>query len=178
MRTIVVALMVMVGGVFGSTLEILQVSLPLSLHGTDSAYEYDGEVVQARVFARPMVLSGAMPESLVEAVGKPCRLAGSKNFSVKESNLLVLFGVEIAVVLREKGDLLVTFDVGELKEVGEEIEVELFTVLKMGVEAIEKTLKEYHDSENGELKVKIVLKGADQKLKGELKGVEKSIVLK
>ena len=66
-----------------TTLEVLRVFQPLSLHGTDIDHEFKGESVQAHIFARPMVLSGAMPENLVLAVATPHRMPATFNYEVK-----------------------------------------------------------------------------------------------
>ncbi|HCQ80352.1 MAG TPA: hypothetical protein DIV46_10285, partial [Verrucomicrobiales bacterium] len=86
MRTILTLLLASASFASATTLEVLRVFQPLSLHGTDVDHEFKGEAIQARIFARPMVLSGAMPENLVLAVATPHRMPATFNYDVNECN--------------------------------------------------------------------------------------------
>ncbi len=68
MRKFLLSSLALISLASATTLEVLQVFQPISLHGTDVDYEFEGEHVRARVFSRPMVLSVAMPETLVAAI--------------------------------------------------------------------------------------------------------------
>ena len=56
-----------------STIMVVPVFEPLSLHGTDGdeAVSDIGEALQACVMARPMAMTGAFPEVLVDAIRSP-----------------------------------------------------------------------------------------------------------
>lgn len=141
----------------GTTLDVLQVFQPLSLHGTDVDHKFEGEHIQARVFSRPMVLSGAMPEGLVAAIATPHSMPASENYKVKESNLLVLYNVAMDAAL-EDGSLVVTFDLSELKA-PEGVELPIRVVLRLAIASLKQTLSDFHHAENEPLKVSLVIAG-------------------
>lgn len=159
-------LMLMLGCGMGtaSTLDVLSVYQPLSLHGTDAAVEYEGKPLQARVLSRPMVLSGAMPEALVEAVGRPHRMAGVANYAVKECNLLVMYGIRVSAVLSDD-ELLVSFDVSQ-RVLPEGIDLSYDDVLRFAVEAVKLSLRDYHHAEGEPLKIRFAVEGTDEKSAG------------
>lgn len=145
-----------------TTLEVLRVFQPLSLHGTDVDHEFKGEAVQAHIFARPMVLSGAMPENLVLAVATPHRMPATFNYEVNECNLLTLFQVELSGIMGDSGELEVSFDLSKM-QVPEGLDLSIRTVLSLSIQALKKTLEDYHHPENKPLKVKITIEGTTKK---------------
>jgi len=145
-----------------TTLEVFRVFQPLSLHGTDVVNNFKGEAVQAHIFARPMVLSGAMPENLVLAVATPHRIPTIFNYDVDECNLLTLFQVELSGIMGKSGELEVGFDLAKM-QVPQGVELPIRTVLKLSIQALKKTLEDYHHPENEPLKVKIAIKGTTKK---------------
>ena len=145
-----------------TTLEVLQVFQPISLHGTDVDHEFQGDAVQARIFARPMVLSGAMPENLVGAIATPHRMPATFNYDVKECNLLALFQVDVVGIMDDAGELKVSFNLAKMKA-PEEVDLSIRTVLKLSIQALKKTLADYHHPENKPLKVKVVIEGTTEK---------------
>lgn len=149
-------------GASATTLEILEVFQPVSLHGTDVIAEFEGEAVQARVMSRPMVLSGAMPETLVAAVGAPLRLPPTLNYDIPECNLLVLYGVTITGILEKKSHLVVSFDLGKSR-VPDEVDLPIRTVLRLSLAALKKTLAVNHHPENREFRVTVKLRGLTEK---------------
>jgi len=141
-----------------TTLEILEVFQPLSLHGTDVVAEFQGKGIQAKVMPRPMVLSGAMPESLVAAVGAPLRLAPTGSYDIPECNLLALYGVAISGNLEKKSHLVVSLDVSRTR-VPDEVDLPIRTVLELSVAALKKTLAANHHPENREFRVTVKVRG-------------------
>ena len=141
-----------------STIEVVRLYQPLSLHGTDGAGEHQevNELLQASVMAAPYALSGAFPEDLVKAVAMPHRIpTNSPGYEVKEANLVILSKLGLEVSL-EEGELLVVLDVSDLT-IPEEIDLTSRQILKMTISAILKTLEGYyrHDEEHlhGEIKI-------------------------
>ena len=145
-----------------TTLDVLRVYQPLSLHGTDVDHDFEGQPVAARIFARPMVLSGAMPENLVAAIATPHRMPSTFNYDVKECNLLTLYGVDVTGSMVDSGELVVAFNLAKVK-IPEGVELPLRTVLKLSIKALKQTLSEYHHVENKPMKVKITITGTTAK---------------
>jgi len=161
MKKIVTFLAISMGFASATTLEVMEVFQPISLHETDMIHEFEGEDIQARVFSRPLVLSGAMPEGLISAVASPHQLPRVENYEVKECNLLALYQVSLNGFLDENDTLLVTFDLKEMKA-PEGIELPIRTVLKLSIKALKKTLVNYHHPENGVLKVTVKIMGTKE----------------
>lgn len=159
-----------------TTLEVLQVFQPISLHGTDVDHDFEGQHIQARVFPRPMVLSGAMPENLVAAIASPHRMPASNNYEVKESNLLVLYKVDLHALLGDDEILVVTFDLSKMKG-PEGVALPIRTVLRLSIAALKKTLSDYHHAENDLLNVRVVIAGTNEK-NSSLKDLSGSFVIK
>jgi len=157
MKAILLTFVALVNFSSASTLEVLEVFQPISLHETDVDYEFEGEHIQARIFSRPLVLSGAMPEGLVEAVASPHQIPAVNNYEVKECNLLALYKVNLSAELGERA-LLVTFDLKEMKA-PEGVDLPIRTVLRLSIEALKKTLESYHHPENDPLKVRLKIAG-------------------
>ena len=162
MRTVLTLLLASASLASATTLEVLRVFQPLSLHGTDVDHEFKGEAVQAHIFARPMVLSGAMPENLVLAVATPHRMPAIFNYDVNECNLLTLFQIEISGIMGDSGELEVAFDLTKM-QAPESVDLSIRTVLSLSIQALKKTLEDYHHPENNPLKVKITIEGTTKK---------------
>ncbi|MDG2400689.1 MAG: hypothetical protein P8M04_08945 [Akkermansiaceae bacterium] len=162
MRKILTLLVASASLTSATTLEVLRVFQPLSLHGTDVDHEFKGEAIQAHIFARPMVLSGAMPENLVLAVATPHRMPATFNYDVNECNLLTLFQVELSGIMLDSGQLKVAFNLSKMKA-PEGVELPIRTVLKLSIQALKRTLEDYHHPENKPLKVKIAIEGTTEK---------------
>ena len=133
------------------TLEVYKVFRPISLHGTDVAEEFEGEVIQAKVISQAMVITGAQPEALLEAIGAPHRLTGTDSYLPKEDNLLVLCGIGISAKVDGK-NVTVKFDLAKVK-VPEQVEISVRTVLKLAINSVRDTLKSFHLPEDGPMKV-------------------------
>lgn len=146
-----------------TTISVVQVHEPVSLHGTDvdDAITDTGEALQATVVERAMALSGAFPETLVEAVKSPHRLkTNNPNYQVEEVNLLVLCRIGIEAELTNQG-LEVRLNVAEL-EIPDEIDLTVRQVLKLAIVAIRKTLEEYQRPQVDQLDVRIRITGTDE----------------
>lgn len=155
-------LLATVGLASATTLEVLKVYQPLSLHGTDVDSKFEGEALQAQIFSRPMVLSGAMPENLVAAIATPHRMPSTFNYEIQECNLLALFQVGLNGAVEDGGSLHVAFDLEKMKA-PEGVEVPIRTVLKLAIKALKQTLQDYHHPENKPMKVRVTIEGTTER---------------
>ena len=159
--------LLLVGSLSAITKEVIRVFQPVSYHDTDSATEYGvkGELVQAAVVDRAMVLSGAFPEDLVKAVAMPFRFeSNNATYDVKEVNLIVLCGLKLEVT-REKNSMEVLIDCSEFK-IPEELEMTEEQVLTMSIEAMRRTVRVYYqegDHEAFKYQFRLVGLGEEQK---------------
>ena len=74
-----------------TTITVVPIFEPLSLHGTDGdeAISDTGEALQACVMSRPMAMTGAFPEVLVDAIRSPHLIpTNNPNYKVQETNLI------------------------------------------------------------------------------------------
>lgn len=149
----------------GTTLDVVNIFQPLSLHGTDAAGEgLSEDAEQAAIFSRPMALSGAFPEVLVQSVARPFHMEGSPHYKVEECNLFVLCDIGITVKLEDEL-LLVTLDV-EKMSIPKEIKLTGRAIVNLCVKAVQKTLWAYPMAEDESLKCKIVIVGTGENNKG------------
>ncbi|MFD2256400.1 hypothetical protein ACFSSA_06925 [Luteolibacter algae] len=162
---------------FATTISVIPVHEPLSLHGTDvdDIISDTGEALQATVLPRPMALTGAFPEVLVEAIRTPHLIpTNNPNYRVSESNLLVLCNVGIAAQMTEEG-LLVTMNLSEL-EIPQEVDITSRQLLKLTLVALQRTLEEYHKPQTDPLKVTVAIDGTTEK-NATLKDLEVTFTL-
>lgn len=126
-----------------STKSVYRVWQPISLHGTDvsSVLGKESGVDYTVLMSRPVVLSGALPEDLVYAVALKHQLARIGGYDEPEANLIALSKIKLRAQLTDNG-LLVTVDVSGAK-VPKEVEVSLFDVVKLSVNAIKMTIQNY-----------------------------------
>lgn len=149
--------------VAATTIMVVPVYEPLSLHGTDGddALSEVGEALQVSVMARPMALTGAFPEVLVDAIRSPHKIpTNNPNYRVEEANLLVLCNVGIHGKMSQDG-LLVTLDIKELT-IPEDVDLTSRQVLRLALIAVRKTLEEYQAPQGQPLVVTVVIEGADE----------------
>ena len=133
------------GVLSASTIEVIRLYQPLSLHGTDGAGEHEevDELLQASVIAAPYALSGAFPEDLVRAVALPHRIpTNSEGYQVEEANLVVISKLDLEASL-EDGRLMITIDVKNLT-IPEEVDLTSRQIMKMTISAVSKTLEGYY----------------------------------
>lgn len=162
MRTLFFSLLLTLGAP-GTTLSVVSVFEPLSMHGTDvdAGITDTGEALQATVESRPMALTGAMPEVLVEAIRTPHRFpSNNPNYKVEEVNLLVVCRIGISAEIEEEG-LRVALDVSGLT-VPEPVDLTARQVIKLALVAIRKTLEAYQRPQIQPLKVRVVIEGTDE----------------
>lgn len=136
---------------------------PISLHGTDGDDETSeiGEALQATILSRPMALSGAFPEALVDAVRSPHLIpTNNPNYVVQEANLLVLCNVGIHGVLTD-GILNVSINVSELA-IPPEVDLTTRQILKLTLIALKKTLEAYQAEQTKPMTVVVLIDGADE----------------
>ena len=162
---------------FASTISVISIYEPLSLHGTDvdDVISDTGEALQATVLPRAMALTGAFPEVLVESIRTPNQLAtNNPNYKVQEANLLILCSVGIGAELKEDG-LVVTLDVQDI-QIPAEVDLTSRQLLKITLVAIQRTLEDYNRSQTEPLNVSIVIDGTTEN-NATLKDLEASIVI-
>lgn len=145
-----------------TTITVVPIYEPISLTGTDGddALSDIGEALQASVMSRPMALSGAFPEDLVDAIRSPHLIpTNNENYKVQEANLLVLSN------LRMKGELLggaliVTVNVSEFT-VPKDLDLTGRQIVKLSLIALRKTLEEYQRHQTQALAVVVNMEGAE-----------------
>jgi hypothetical protein len=165
MQTFLAALVpaVLLAAAHASTIMVVPIHEPLSLHATDGddAISDIGEALQATVMARPMALSGAFPEVLVDAIATPHKIpTNHPHYEVEETNLLVLCGVKISGEMTEDG-LLVRLDV-ETLAIPEEVDLTSRQVLRLAIVAVRHTVAAYQQPQPEPLTVTIVVEGTSE----------------
>jgi hypothetical protein len=161
-KTILIALS-LTTRIFASTISVVSIHEPVSLHGTDvdGMIADTGEALQATVIARPMALTGAFPEVLVESIRTPHKLpTNNPNYKVEEANLLVLCNVNISAELTDKS-LLVNIDVSQLN-IPVEVDLTSRQLLKLSLVALRRTLEEYHRPQSEPLNVIVAITGTSE----------------
>ncbi len=146
-----------------TTISVVPVFEPLSMHGTDvdEGITDTGEALQATVASRPMALTGAFPEVLVESIRSTHKFpSNNPNYKVEEVNLLVLCGIGISAETKEDG-LHVGLNVATLN-VPEGVDLTGRQVLKLALVALRKTLEEYQKPQTEPLKVQVTILGTDE----------------
>lgn len=148
--------------VLATTISVVPIHEPLSMHGTDvdEGITETGEALQATVAARPMALTGAFPEVLVESIRMPHKLpTNNPNYKVEEVNLLVLCNIGLSAEMKEDG-LHVKLNVSQLA-VPEGVDLTARQVLKLAHVAIRRTLEEYQRPQTEPLQVRVAIEGVD-----------------
>ena len=146
-----------------TAISVVPVFEPLSMHGTDvdEGITDTGEALQATVASRPMALTGALPEILIESIRSPHKFpTNNPNYKVEEVNLLVLCNIGITAETQEDG-LHIALDVARLT-VPEDVDLTVRQVLKLALVAIRKTLEEYQRPQTEPLKVQVAIAGTDE----------------
>lgn len=147
-----------------TVITIAPVFEPLSLHGTDvdEVITETGEALQATVMPRPMALTGAYPEALVESIRSPHKIpTNNPNYKTTEANLLVLCRIGLAAELIENGRLRVRLDISNLA-IPQEVDLTSRQVLKLAIVAVRRTLEDYQKSQTANLNVELLIEGADE----------------
>lgn len=145
-----------------TTISVVPVFEPLSMHGTDvdEGITDTGEALQATVASRPMALTGAFPEVLLEAIRSPHKFpSNNPNYKVEEVNLLVLCNITISSEMTEDG-LKVRLNVSQLT-IPEDVDLTARQVLKLAFVAIRKTLEDYQKPQAEPLKVSVLIEGVN-----------------
>lgn len=161
-RTMLAGLLACVS-VSATTIMVVPVFEPLSLHGTDGdeAISDTGEALQACVMSRPMALTGAFPETLVESIRSPHLIpTNNPNYKVQEANLLVLANIGIGAEMTPDG-LIVRLDVSQLS-IPPEVDLTARQILKLAIVALRKTLEEYQRPQTNPIAVSLLIEGADE----------------
>lgn len=146
-----------------TTITVVPVFEPLSLHGTDGdeAISDTGEALQACVMSRPMAMTGAFPEVLVDAIRSPHQIpTNNPNYKVRETNLLIICNIGISSEMTADG-LSVRLDVSQLA-IPSEVDLTARQILKLAIVALRKTLEEYQKPQLQPLNVQLIIDGADE----------------
>jgi hypothetical protein len=146
-----------------TTITMVPIFEPLSLHGTDvdEVIAETGEALQATVMARPMALTGAFPEILVESIRSPHKIpTNNPNYKTTEANLLVVCRIGLSAELIE-GGLRVRLDISNLA-IPEEVDLTTRQVLKLAIVAVRKTLEDYQKIQTADLNVTLLIEGAEE----------------
>ncbi|MGJ8632960.1 MAG: hypothetical protein ACSHX7_03500 [Luteolibacter sp.] len=163
MKITLAALIIFASNIFASTISVVPIHEPISLNGTDvdDIISDTGEALQATVLPRPMALTGAIPEVLVEAIRTPHKIpTNNPNYTVEEANLLVLCNVDIQARMTEES-LAVTIDVIGLS-IPPEIDLTSRQLLKITLVALQRTLEEYQRPQSEPLTVIVSIEGTTE----------------
>lgn len=151
------------GFTWATTITVVPIHEPVSLHGTDGDGTRSdiGETLQASVMARPMALTGAFPEVLVDAIRSPHLIpTNNPNYKVQEANLLVLCNVGISGDMNEQ-TLTVKLNITEMA-IPEGVDLTSRQILKLTIIALKKTLEEYQKLQAETLTVNLIIEGAEE----------------
>lgn len=145
-----------------TTITIVPIHEPISLHGTDGdeAVSDVGAALQASVMPRPMALTGAFPEVLVDAIRTPHLIpTNNPNYKVQETNLLVLCNVGLSAEM-VGGTLLVRLDVSDLA-IPAEVDLTSRQIMNLAIIALRKTLEDHQRQQTQALPVELLIEGAE-----------------
>ena len=113
-----------------------------------------------RIMSRPMALTGAFPEVLVDAIRSPHLIpTNNPNYKVQEANLLVLCNVGISGEMAEN-TLTVRLNIAELA-IPADVDLTTRQILNLAIIALRKTLDEYQKHQTQPLPVNLLIEGAD-----------------
>jgi hypothetical protein len=166
MKTVITALFagcLLCGAGVASTITVVPIFEPLSLHGTDGdeVISDSGEALQACVMSRPMAMTGAFPEVLVDSIRSPHLIpTNNPNYKVQETNLLVICNIGISGEVTAAG-LMVKLDVSQLT-IPPGIDLTARQILKLAIVALRKTLEEYQRPQTHPLAVIMTVEGTDE----------------
>jgi hypothetical protein len=124
---------------------LMQVYQPTSLLGTEMEGDPldTGESVAATIVSRPVLVGGAFPESPVDAISLPHRIAGAGKTFPDESNLIVLVGGRVHAEHGDKEHRIIA-DFSKAK-VPENLGVTLVQVMKITALCLHNTLGTEHE---------------------------------
>lgn len=162
---------------FATTISIVPIYEPLTLHGSDTADIITdiGEALQATVMSRPMAITGAIPEALVEAMRTPHPIpTNAPNYKVKEANLLILCNLTLEAEMTPEG-MTVTLDVSKLA-IPEDVDMTARQLIRITFAALQKTLEVHQQQQLAPLHVDIKITGTDEKT-ASLKELEATFIV-
>lgn len=148
---------------WSTTITVVPIFEPISLHGTDGdeAISEIGEALQASVMSRPMALTGAFPEVLVDAIRSPHLIpTNNPNYKIQEANLLVLCNIGISGEIID-GELTVRLDISELA-IPADVDLTTRQILNLAIIALRKTLDAYQGQQIQPLTVNLLIEGAEE----------------
>lgn len=176
MKSVLLSLL-LVSPSFATTISVVPIFEPLTLHGTDTGDIITdiGEALQATVMPRPMALTGAIPEALVEAIRTPHPIpTNAPNYKIKEANLLILCDITLAAVMTVEG-MTVTLDIAKLK-IPEDIDMTERQLIRITFAALQKTLEVYQQKQTDPLHVDIKIIGTTEN-NASLKDLEATFIV-
>jgi hypothetical protein len=121
--------------------KIAEIFQPTSLLGTHTEDEplKDSQDMAATILSRPILIGGAFPESPVQTMCLPRKIAGAPDGFPKESNLIVLVGAKIDAKWGEKSHT-VAADFSRAKA-SDDLEVTLLQVMQLTAECLQRNLR-------------------------------------
>jgi hypothetical protein len=146
-----------------TTIMVVPIFEPLSLHGTDGeeARSDTGGALQACVMSRPMAMTGAFPEALIDAIRSPHLIpTNNPRYQVQETNLLVLCNIGISGTMTAQG-LTVRLDVAQLA-IPPDVDLTARQILKLTIAAVRKTLEEYQRPQTQPIAVSLIIEGVGE----------------
>lgn len=176
MKSVLLSLL-LVSSSFATTISVVPIYEPLTLHGTDAADIITdiGEALQATVMSRPMAITGAIPEALVEAIRTPHPIpTNAPNYKVKEANLLVLCNLTLAAEMTPEG-MTVTLDVSKLA-IPEDVDMTARQLIRITFAALQKTLEVHQQQQLSPLHVAIKITGTNEN-NASLKELEATFIV-
>ncbi len=144
-----------------TTITVLPIHEPLSLHGSDNdeITTEVGEALQACVLPRPMALTGDFPETLVTSIRSPHSIpSNNPNYQVREANLLILTGITLDAESTEQG-LTIRINCLNLK-IPPEVDLTARQVLRLTLVAIRLTLEDYQKIQTDPLRVHLLIEAS------------------
>lgn len=147
-RLLIGVLVLILPGFLSAENVLMQVYQPTSLLGTelDGDPLGTGKNLAATIVSRPILVGGAFPESVVEAVALPHRIAGSGKDFPQESNLIVLVGGRLEARHRQgdRNEHVIIADFSKA-EVPDNLGLTLLEVMKVTALCLQKTLGDRHE---------------------------------
>lgn len=160
-----------------TTISVVPVFEPLSLHETDGdeAISDTGDALQACVMSRPMAMTGALPEDIIDAIRTPHKLpTNNQNYDVQEANLLVLCKIGINATDVE-GKIAIKIDVAEMS-IPKVVDLTARQLINLTIVAIRKTLEIYQEGHDKPLQVQLVIVGTTE-LNADLKELNAELTI-
>jgi len=125
---------------------LIEAFQPTSLLGTelDDDPLGTGEHIAATIVSRPVIIGGAFPESPVQAISLPHKIAGAPQGFPEESNLIVIVGGRVHAEWGQAEHRIIA-DFSKAKA-PENLGVTIIQVMKLTAICLQKTLGTQHET--------------------------------